>query len=96
MCRFKLTTPSFKAWMFSWPKSDFAKPPLYFKARIVATRTTQSGFKPPTGHLISRNFSAPRSAPKPASVTVMSASFKAVFIAIKVLQPWTILENGPP
>ena len=37
-------------------------------ARTVATSTTASGFKPAMRHLISKNFSAPRSAPKPASV----------------------------
>ena len=36
----------------------------------VATTTTASGVRPAMRHLISRNFSAPRSAPKPASVTV--------------------------
>jgi len=38
-------------------------------------------------HLISKNFSAPRSAPKPASVTTYSDNFKAVFVAIIELQP---------
>ena len=37
-------------------------PPLYLSARIVATKTTASGFKPAIRHLISKNFSAPRSA----------------------------------
>jgi hypothetical protein len=36
---------------------------------IVATKTTESGFKPLCSHLICKNFSAPKSAPKPASVT---------------------------
>jgi cobalamin-dependent methionine synthase I len=35
----------------------------------VATITTADGLKPAVRHFISRNFSAPRSAPKPASVT---------------------------
>ena len=36
---------------------------------IVATITTQFGFKLDFLHLMSKNFSAPKSAPKPASVT---------------------------
>ena len=46
-----------------------ALPPCILRARIVATITTALGAIPPTRHLISRNFSAPRSAAKPASVT---------------------------
>mmetsp|Transcript_18528 Transcript_18528/g.30075 ORF Transcript_18528/g.30075 Transcript_18528/m.30075 type:complete len:232 (-) Transcript_18528:311-1006(-) len=42
------------------------------------------------------NFSAPKSAPKPASVTVYSASFKDAFVAMYVLQPWAIFAKGPP
>ena len=45
------------------------RPPCILSARTVATTTTASGFKPAMRHLMSRNFSAPRSAPKPASVT---------------------------
>ena len=41
-------------------------------------------------------FSAPRSAPKPASVTTMSARLRAVWVAIRELQPWAMLANGPP
>jgi len=47
-------------------------------------------------HFISKNFSAPRSAPKPASVTTYSDNFKAVLVAIIELQPCAILANGPP
>ena len=39
-------------------------------AFIVATQTTASGFKFAILHFISKNFSAPKSAPNPASVTV--------------------------
>ena len=35
----------------------------------------------------SKNFSAPRSAPKPASVTTISASLSAVLVALTELQP---------
>ena len=44
-------------------------PPWYLSARIVATITAASGRRPDLRHLMSTNFSAPRSAPKPASVT---------------------------
>ncbi|MGQ7073417.1 hypothetical protein ACUN90_16610 [Escherichia sp. SP-MK2] len=37
-------------------------------ARIVATITTASGLMPAARALISKNFSAPKSAPNPASV----------------------------
>tara|TARA_Y100000590_G_scaffold84555_1_gene94477 strand:+ start:1587 stop:1748 length:162 start_codon:yes stop_codon:yes gene_type:complete len=53
----------------------------------VATSTTQSGWIPAFLHFISRNFSAPRSAPKPASVTTYSDNFSAVLVAIIELQP---------
>ena len=39
---------------------------------------------------------AARSAPKPASVMVMSASFIAVFVARSLLHPCAIFANGPP
>ena len=76
--------------------SSFFTPPWCFKALIVATKTTQSGFKFPYLHFISKNFSAPKSAPKPASVIVISLIFKAVLVAIIELHPWAILANGPP
>ena len=41
---------------------------IYFSARTVATTTTQEGARPAMRHLMSINFSAPRSEPKPASV----------------------------
>ena len=45
---------------------------------------------------MSANFSAPRSAPKPASVTTISAILSIVFVATAVLQPCAILAKGPP
>ena len=45
---------------------------------------------------MSTNFSAPRSAPKPASVTTMSASRRPARVAITELHPWAMLANGPP
>src|SRR6186997_2084172 len=53
--------------------SPSATPPWYFSARTVATTTATSGRSPDLRHLMSTNFSAPRSAPNPASVTTMSA-----------------------
>ena len=68
--------PFFKASISGFDNSCLGTPPLYFNALTVATITTASGLSPAFLHLISKNFSAPRSAPKPASVTAISASFK--------------------
>ena len=68
ICFSRFTIPAFNASKFSLFKSALATPPLYFNARIVATSTTASGLRPAIRHLISKNFSAPRSAPNPASV----------------------------
>ena len=88
--------PSFKATRFSFPKSSNLTPPCIFKALIVATRTLQSTCNPPTLALISRNFSAPKSAANPASVITIGDNFNASFVAIKDEQPCAILANGPP
>ncbi len=69
ICLSRLTIPALRASRFSSERFSFLTPPLYFNALTVATITTASGRKPVLRHLISRNFSAPRSAPKPASVT---------------------------
>ena len=42
------------------------------------------------------NFSAPRSAPNPASVIVISDNFNANFVACTLLHPCAIFANGPP
>ena len=68
ICFSRFTMPDLSAAIFSFASSSFETPPLYFNARIVATRTATSGLSPDIRHLISKNFSAPRSAPKPASV----------------------------
>ena len=62
----------------------------------MATITTALGLMPDLRHLMFRNFSAPRSAPKPASVTVYSESRIESFVASTLLQPWAMLANGPP
>ena len=96
MCFSRFTMPFASASRFSAASSVFGTPPLYFSARTVATRTAASGWKPAIWHLISKNFSAPRSAPKPASVTAMSPSFSAKRVACTELQPWAMFANGPP
>ncbi len=96
MCFSIFTIPFLSASKFSPERSAFCTPPLYFSARTVATKTTQSGLSPALRHLISKNFSAPRSAPNPASVTTMSASLSPAFVALTLLQPWAIFANGPP
>ena len=68
-CLNKFGIPFSSASKFSLLSSDLSIPPCIFKALIVATKTTQEGFKLANLHFISKNFSAPRSAPNPASVT---------------------------
>ena len=68
-CFARFLQPLVTASTFSALRSSFLMPPCIFNALVVATNTTASGFKPDFLHLISKNFSAPRSAPKPASVT---------------------------
>ena len=58
--------------------------------------TLAFGLSPPNLHLISLNFSAPKSAPNPASVTTYSHSPSPVFVARSELQPWAIFAKGPP
>src|SRR5881628_2766822 len=64
-------------------------------ARTLATTTAASGFRPAARHLMSKNFSAPRSAPKPASESTTSHSASASLVATTELQPWAMLPNGP-
>ena len=68
-CCNRLGSPFSSAARFSCPSRSFATPPWYFSARTVATITTAEGVSPAMGHLMSKNFSAPKSAAKPASVT---------------------------
>ena len=67
-CCSRLGRPASSACRFSSLSASLATPPWFLSARTVATTTTASGFRPVRRHLMSRNFSAPRSAPKPASV----------------------------
>ena len=91
-----LLMPERIASTFSLVRSVTVTPPWYFIERIVATRTAASGRRPVKRHLRSMNFSAPRSAPKPASVTTQSAWARAVFVAVTELQPCAMFANGPP
>ena len=68
-CFSRLATPFFKASRFGSFNWSSLAPPWYFNARTVATITTALGFNPAFTHLMSKNFSAPRSKPNPASVT---------------------------
>ena len=65
----RFSSPARTASTFSAPRSPIATPPCILRARMVATTTAASGRKPAFRHLMSKNFSAPRSAPNPASVT---------------------------
>jgi len=78
MCFTRFCAPSSSAGTFSFsisslggflPGGNLKASPCIFSALAVATMTTQLGCMLPTRHLMSRNFSAPQSAPKPASVT---------------------------
>ena len=96
ICLYKFFIPFFNASIFSFKIFSFGTPPWYFNAFIVATHITTSGFICAFLHFISINFSAPKSAPNPASVTVYSASSIPNFVAITELHPCAILANGPP
>ena len=65
-----------------------AKQGIYFMLR-------QASFKNSTGCESLKNFSAPRSAPNPASVTVTSQLFIAISLEIRLQQPCAIFANGP-
>ena len=69
ICFNKFLEPFFRHSKFSFFISLISIPPWYFKAFIVATHTTASGFIFAILDFISINFSAPKSAPNPASVT---------------------------
>ena len=60
------------------------------------TSTTAAVSRPAPAHLMSKNFSAPRSKPKPASVTTQSDKAKPKVVAMTLLQPWAMFAKGPP
>lgn len=96
ICLYRFFRPFSRAWRSSLFIFSLGVPPWYFNDLIVATSTTRSGFVSRLRHFISRNFSAPRSAPKPASVMVYSPRFLAILVAIMLLQPCAMLAKGPP
>ena len=68
MCFSRFSTPFAKASRFSSLRSFSSISPCNFSALTVATTTAALGLRPDFLHLIFKNFSAPKSAPKPASV----------------------------
>ena len=95
-CCNKFGKPARRASKFSCARSALGTPPLYLSARTVATTTTASGAMPHSRHLMSKNFCAPKSAPKPASVTAMSDKAMAARVAIIELHPCAMFAKGPP
>ena len=95
-CFRRFPMPFSTAWALGAPRASLGTPPCIFRARTVATSTTASGEMFAWRHLMSMNFSAPRSAPKPASVTVYSLRCMASLVAMRLLQPWAMLPKGPP
>jgi hypothetical protein len=95
MWRRRLAAPRRVAATSGVARASFFTPPCIFRARTVATTMAASGFRPATRHLMSKNFSAPRSAPKPASDSTTSHSASARRVATMELQPWAMLPNGP-
>ena len=73
----RLASPRVTAATSGVPSASFLTPPCILSARTVATTIAASGLSPPARHLMSKNFSAPRSAPNPASVITMSAEPEA-------------------
>ena len=103
MCAARFSPPARTASGFSsssagssgLPATILPTPPCIFSARTVATTTAQSGARPEARHLMSKNFCAPMSAPKPASVTTISEVASATRSARMELLPWAMLAKGP-
>src|SRR3972149_5205133 len=57
--------------------------------------TAAEGRRPEWRHLMSQNFSKPRSLPKPLSVTTRSPSFTPTWSARTEELPWAMLPKGP-
>ncbi len=95
-CLARLPSPRSTAAGSGVARASLATPPCSLRARTVATRTTTAVSRPADTHLMSKNFSAPRSKPNPASVTAQSAWASAILVAITELQPWAMLAKGPP
>ena len=69
MCLRRLSSPRSTAAGSGAASCSLATPPWRLRARTVATITTAAGLSPADRHLMSKNFSPPRSKAKPASVT---------------------------
>ena len=95
-CFSRFSIPRASASELSLPESAAGTRPWNLRARSVATRTTAWGQMDAARHLMSRNFSAPRSKPNPASVNTTSARRRARSVATMLLQPWAMLPKGPP
>ena len=95
MWRRRLVAPRCTAAGSAAPRRSFGTPPCILRARTVATTIAASGLSPAIRHLMSKNFSAPRSAPNPASVSTTSQRLRASLVATTELQPWAMLPNGP-
>ena len=95
MCARKFSRPSSTAFKFSSLSNFLSAPPWSLSAGIVATKTETDGFKEPSRQTMLKNFSAPRSLPKPASVIAKSLFDTAKFVAIRLLQPCAMFAKGP-
>src|SRR3989441_1178981 len=95
MWRRTFAAPRFTASTSALPSASFLTPPCILSARTVATTIAASGTRPAMRHLMSKNFSAPKSAPNPASVRTTSHSARASLVATTELQPWAMFPNGP-
>ena len=103
ICLARFAPPAVTASTFSasragssgFPATILPTPPCIFSARIVATTTAASGRRPDARHLMSKNFSAPMSAPNPASVHTMSFVARAMRSASTELLPCAMLAKGP-
>mmetsp|Transcript_7833 Transcript_7833/g.25103 ORF Transcript_7833/g.25103 Transcript_7833/m.25103 type:complete len:341 (-) Transcript_7833:461-1483(-) len=105
-CLTRLHTPRETSSVFSlvYASSSWAPgltggpPPCILSARMVATITAALGTRPDSRHFMLKNFSAPMSAPKPASVMTMPslpASCSATRSATIDELPMAMLAKGP-
>src|SRR5699024_4780326 len=76
--------------------SSIVNTPKYLIYRRVSTSLIALNSNPSADHAIFTNFTAPRSVPKPDSVTTVSARSRAVLVAITEFAPCAMLANGPP
>src|SRR3989449_863487 len=95
MWRRTFVAPRFTASTSAFPSASFFTPPCILSARTVATTIAASGLRPAMRHLMSKNFSAPKSAPNPASVRTTTHRVRASLVATTELQPWAMFPNDP-